>query len=250
MTALPVSLAIGYTSAVQVGDAVKVGQKIASKENKSEEIINLPEQLSVSLRKARKLILKNPGDSVKSGDILATKKGFLGFSKVSVISKVSGIVLRYERESGNLIIKIPTNASPVEIISPVDGTVSLCDNKQIVINTDKNVLSGNKSTGESVEGEILVLKADDPYFLDANSIDKIVIGKKLTRELILKGIGIGVKGLIGSDISDGDIGYLKSKNFKTAMMEFSESDIQQIVGWSGKKVFLDPKSKSIIFLAL
>jgi len=249
MVSLPISLQDGFIPSIKNGDQVVVGQVIASKTDSDEEKINVPKELAIARNKVKKVLKKSPGDEVKEGDIIAQKKSFLG-QTVTLRSRVSGTVTRYERDSGNLVIKTGVSSEPDNLISPVDGIVSLCDNKQIVIDTEKNVLIAEKVVGEKGQGEILLLKTDDPYHLNTQAIGKIVVGGNLTREMLLKGIGIGVIGLIGSKISDEDLDYLTEKKFKTPVLRIDELSLKKIIEWEGKKAFIDPESYSVIFLSL
>ncbi len=250
MTSLPISLPDGFIPSIQEGDQVAVGQVIAVKKINEEEIINIPQALSISRSAIGKVLKKNPGDRVIEGDIIALKKNLFGTKSIILRSRVSGTVLRYERDTGNLVIKPDSSASAeVEnIISPVEGKAILCNNNEIVINTDKNTVIGNKSVGGEGEGELFRLEANDAYHLDARTIGKIVIGGSFTREMLLKGIGIGVIGIVGTEIKDQDIAHIIEKNFQTPIIEIIEQDMVKLTEWTGKKVFLDAQSKSIIFL--
>ena len=250
MTSLPISLPDGFIPSIQVGDQVAIGQIIATKQVRIEEIINIPRQLSLKRSQVKKVLKKIPGEEVMEGDIIAVKKSFFGTKNIILRSRVSGTVTRYERDSGNLVIKTGSSApTDVEnIISPVDGKAVLCNNREIVIDTDKNTITGNKAVGGKGEGVICKLETDDPYHLDSRTIGKIVLGGKFTREMLLKGIGIGVEGLVGTQINDEDLAHISEKNFQTPILEVTEQNLEKLIEWSGKKAFLDAQAKTIIFL--
>ncbi|HVF69533.1 MAG TPA: hypothetical protein VNA13_03125 [Xanthomonadales bacterium] len=250
MTSLPISLPNGFIASISVGDVINVGQVIASKTVPTDEIINVPKLLGVSLKHAKKIIKKIPGSAVIKGDILASKKSLFGTKTEVLRSKVNGTVTRFERDSGNLIIKTSSDTTSKDIISPVDGTVTICNNREIFINTDKNVVIGVNANGDKVTGEIYVLQEEDSYHLNANAIGKIAVSRNFTREMILKGVGIGVAGIIGVGINDTDIEHLVEKKFRTPLIKIKEQDFKDIIQWKGKKVFLNPEAESIIFLQL
>lgn len=250
MTALPINLPDGFTSKVNVDDNVSIGQIVASRESVSEQLINIPKELSVKRSQVKKVIQKIPGEAVSKGDIIAIKKNFFGTKSTVLRSSLSGTVVRYERDSGNLVIKTSLGTTGENIISPVEGRVSLCNNTTITIDTDKSVLVGEDGTGGVGQGEVIVLKEDQPFFLDSHSIGKIVIGKNFTREMLLKGIGIGVAGMVGGEIEKDDIEYLSKKKFDTPIIKLGEEDMRKIAEWRDKKVYMDGETKSIIFLHL
>lgn len=248
MTTLPIILPDGFTPDVNVGDNIIIGQTIASKKSTGEEIVNIQQELSVSRSQVKKILKKSPGDSVSIGDILAQKKSFFG-GVTTLRSKAEGTVVRYERDSGNLVIKTGSDSVISSLFSPVDGSVSLCNNKEIKIDTDKNVFIGIDSTGTNGEGKVLILRESDPYYLNSQCIDKIIVGQSFSREMLLKGIGIGVTGIIGTDISEKDLEYLNDKRFKAPVIKVDDKSLDKIIEWSGKKVFLDAEKRSIILFS-
>ncbi|HSW48074.1 MAG TPA: hypothetical protein VLG67_03235 [Candidatus Saccharimonadales bacterium] len=250
MTSLPIPLPDGFSPTIQQDDQVTVGQIIAVKKASMDEEINIPKVLSIKLSKVKNVLKKSPGEAVDKGDIIAVKNNFLGTSSKILRSSVSGTVIRYERDSGNLVIKtsFASSSNLENIISPVEGRVILCNNNEIVINTDKNALIGNKSVGAEGTAELFVLEVSDAYHLDVRTIGKIVLGEKFTREMLLKGIGIGVAGIVGVEIEDEDLVHIAEKNFQTPIIEIAHQDLEKLSTWAGKRIFLDAGSKSIIFL--
>lgn len=259
MTALPILLPESFSSRVRIGDHVKAGEVIAHKEINAEEIVNVPEALDVSPAKARKILKKIPGDNVRVGDVIAVKKKFLGLRKVELVSGVDGIVLRYERGTGNFVLKTGQSDSAEEIVSPVDGIIGLCNNKQIVINTDKNVLVGERGYGETAEGSIFVLEASFAegesaanvlYHLDSQATQKVIVGGLFTRDLLIKGLGVGAKAFIGMRFADADVEYLAARNVKIPVVEVGENAMRALVKWRGKRVFVEPQSNSVVLLQI
>lgn len=250
MTALPITLPSDFSPVISKNDAVMVGQIIAKRNSTSESTINIPHGLSITIRQAKKALKKFPGEKVQKGDIVAVRSSFFGGHTV-LRSNVEGTVIRYERDSGNLVVKTAGQVADIsELISPVDGIVKLCNNDEIVIDTDKNVLIGTSGIGEMAQGEVMVVDSTDPYYLNSKAIEKIIICEKFSREMLVKGIGIGVLGMIGVEIEDDDLEHLIEKNFKTPVIKIAKDDLQKVIGWKGKKVFLNPESKSAILLSL
>jgi len=251
MTALPVFLPDGFFPVVKDGDVVAVGQVLAHKSAKQDEIINIPQVLSISLAQAKKVLKKNPGDQIEAGDTIAVKKNAFGVQQKNLISKVNGIITRYERDTGNLIIRTSYHTLTEKLVSPVDGIIALCDNKKIVIQTDKNVLTGKKGSGETGEGEIFILESDSEnvlYYLDSRAIDKVVVGGQFTREILVKAISLGAKGMIGTGIEDSDLEYLQQKGMQIPIIELDQEMIEKVIEWNDKRVYIEAPSKTIILL--
>lgn len=185
--------------------------------------------------------------------MIAVKKNFFGKTKSKITSQVSGIITRYEKDSGDLVVRMDVESTSLELISPVAGTVTLCNNREIVIDTNDAFVAGGVALGETGEGSLYILKEsftkeldNTLYYLDARAADKIVLVKDLTRDLIVKGESIGVKGFIGTDISNEDISYFRQKNITIPVLEIADELVSQINSWENRKIMIEIKSKAII----
>jgi len=280
---LPVSLPEGFVALVKEGDSVTKGQVIAEK-SPEEEVINIPQQLHIPLDKVKNVLKKNPGDEVNVGDEIAVKNGFWG-GDTAIISNVNGVVDRYERMTGNLVIKKAAEDSEnaKNVISPVAGVVGLCNNDTIVVETAASTsdvaeekieepaasvredfselkevsrsIQGVKGVGGSAEGEVFVLEEsfseqeqDLIYALDRRTIDTIVVGDKFTKEMFVKGSSIGVAGFAGTNIDQEDFEYLENKKMSLPVVEVDEDSLKQLVAWKGKTVRIEGEEKVIKLL--
>ncbi len=254
MISLPIPLPKGYVCIVDTGDRIETGQILAQTSGPNEELVNVPEHLDVSLSKAPKYILKNPGDSITEGDVIAIRKNFFGKTKAAIISEVAGTVIRYERNTGNLVVTTGETENKGDVISPVDGMVELCNNKEIVIHTDNAIIGTKVITGTRAEGELYIMKASfneaSPqnmmFFLDKQASGKIVLGETFTRDVIVKGSTIGVSGFIAKNIPDADIDYLQDKNITIPVIEVDEESIAKLKKLEGVKVTVDPQANIIL----
>jgi hypothetical protein len=254
MTALPFELPPGFTPLVDKGATVTIGQVIAQKEVPKNEIINIIEVLNLSRKDARNALRKGPGDMMAPGEIIAVKKDFFGKVKKSITSSISGMIIRYERDTGNLVVRSDATLSSLEIISPVAGTVTLCNNREIVIQTSDALVSQGVSLGTSGEGELFVLQEsfDDNssdnalYYLDSKAAEKIVLMHTITRDIVIKGSSIGVAGFLGLEIPNEEIVYLQKKGNTVPVLEITQDFIPKLASWERRKVMIEIGSKAII----
>jgi len=254
MTTLPIDLPEGFTSLVTVGDRVNPEQIIARKDSPKDEIVNIMEGLNLSRSQAKKTLKKNPGDQIHAGDVIAVKKNFFGKVQAKITSNISGIVLRYERDTGNLVVRTNQDASSLELISPVAGTVRLCNNKEIVIETADALVSNGVALGTTGEGTLFVLKEsfDDAgsdnalYYLDNRVVGKIVLARTLSPDMLIKGDSIGAKGFLGISLSNEDIDYMQQKKIKLPVLEISDELVSKVKEWENKKIMVDIADKAII----
>jgi hypothetical protein len=254
MTSLPIELPVGFSPLVSVGDTVTPGFVIAQKSAPQDETVNILEALHISRRQAKHVLKKSPGDRISAGDVIAVKKNFFGKVQGTITSSIAGVILRYERDTGNLVVRTDHDASSLEINSPVAGTVTLCNNKEIVIETKHALISEGVALGKSAEGTLLVLKesfedtgSDNAlYYLDSRAGGKIVLVHRLTRDLIIKGDSIGSAGFLGMEISDDDITYLQEREIQLPVLEINDKLVKELDAWENKNIMVDIHSKAII----
>jgi hypothetical protein len=254
MTSLPIELPVGFTPLITQGDLVTIGQLLARKEAPQDEVVNILQSLNVSRNHAKKVLKKGPGEKINPGDVIAIKKSLFGKEQARIISEIAGTIIRYERDTGNLVVRTQQEPSSLEIISPVAGSVTLCNNREIVIETDGALVTTGVTLGKAGEGTLFILREsfDDSgsdnavYYLDSRATDKIVLAKTLTRELVIKGDSIGVIGFLGMTISNEDITYLQEKQFELPVIEISQELVVHLHRWENRKIMVETRSKAII----
>jgi len=180
------------------------------------------------------------------------------FGKVqaTIVSQIEGVILRYERDTGNLVVQVQNDPASLEIISPVAGTITLCNNKEIVIETEGAIVSEGTALGVNGEGTLFILQesfgennADSTsalYYLDSRAEGKIVLVKTLTRDLLIKGDSIGASGFLSVEISSEDIEYVQLKEIQLPVLEVTDEFISQLHPWENKKVMIDISNKAVI----
>ena len=140
MTLLPILLSEGFSLKVSAGDKIAAGQVIAAgSDSIHEEIIPLAHTLKLIPQKAINLLKKNLGDSITAGDVLAIKKSLLGSQKV--ISEFSGTLVKIDETTGDLTIRVTGDIQNLKTITaPVDGVVESCNEKEIILKTEKDAM--------------------------------------------------------------------------------------------------------------
>lgn len=240
MTSLPISLPKGYKPIVKKGDLVKAGQTIATADQEiaptipppdeipvdNEIVIDLASAMDASGDAIRKYLSRGPGDSILKGDIIAKKPKTFGLKREEIVAAVSGTIVRYERDTGRLIIRTEgkeekniasPSSRPEEIISPLEGTVAVCNNDEIVIESESTDLVGTKGRGGTASGKVLVVQPqEDESLVSGTQITKDAIGAILLlpdidKEAVAKAAAIGVKGIIGTALSEDLFAYLQSR---------------------------------------
>ncbi len=252
MTLLPVVLPEGFAPKVSVNDKLTAGDIIAEKKGKgAEEAVNVSQILKDSPKKMTKFFKKNLGDSVSKGEIIAVKKGTLGFGTKKIISEFSGTVVKIDTETGNVVIHVTGGQDSLQkLISPVDGTVDFCDNEKIVIKTEKDALICEEAVGEDVRGLLFVIEAEQVGFLEIKGelTGKIVLGKNFEKGTIYKAFGLGATGIIGIEIKEGDFEELREKGIKSPVARINGDNYKKLLKHKNSEIYLDPKNKSVVIL--
>jgi hypothetical protein len=253
MVALPIALTPSFTPHVSSGDTVTVGQVLALKKSSPDESISLTDALGVTAKSVKKYVKVQPGDSVKRGDVLAVKKSLI--QELKVLSETEGTITGFERDTGELLIR-PLMSDGRErtekLLSPIAGTVRVCNNEQIVIETEKDVVLGESGVGKSGEGEVITITPTEKtpllFLLDAGVIGKVLLTEEIDRDSLLKAIGMGVVGVISQTIDPADIAYIQKRNIMTPVLSVTKENQIKIKKWEGKSVYLDGEGMTVLLL--
>ncbi len=252
MTLLPVLLPEGFTPKISVNDKLTAGQIIAEKKERAiEEVVHISQILKISPQKITRVLRKNLGDSIAKGDLIAVKKGALRIGARKIISEFSGTIVKIDEEKGDVLIHTGTgDRNLVTIISPVDGTVEICNNEKIVIKTEKEALLAKRAGGQEARGELFLIEDEDIDFskITAEVSQKIVLGKNFAKGSIFKMFALGALGAIGTQIRESDFEDLEEKGIKSPIAQIEEKDFDKLTKHNKKQVYLDPENKSIVVL--
>lgn len=273
MTSLPILLPDGYIPTVKSGDSVTTSQVIAKKStvissseavdtlSDQEEIVDLPVQLGLSPDQVGKTLKKNPGDSVVEGEVLAVKKQSLGLKELKVISRAEGTVLRFERDTGRLVIRL-NNASGVSepeidssgnILSPVAGVVTSVADDKITLSTEEKAIVGGFGSGKTSEGVLTMIEerpSKDEYLseITVRAAGVILAVPYADKLMIAKADALGVVGIVCEEIAEDVEPYLSSRGLAFPLVKLAEEEYKRIVKQIGKRVLLNGETRSIIVL--
>jgi hypothetical protein len=256
MPSLPIQLPHGFSPIISVGENVSVRQPIATKKADGDTaVINISRELSLPVVKAGKAMKVNPGDTVSSGTVIASRSGMLGMGGQKVVSSVEGEILSFDRRSGEVTIRIngAEKGDEEAYLSPVAGKITMCDNEQIVIETETDGSLSESGSGGTIKGELYLLKYDQDsavplHLLTTEIIGKIVACRTLNREGLLKAVGMEAIGIVTRSLAPEDLLYLSEKHIEIPVVQVSEDEYQKISKRVGKEIYLDGDKKSVVLL--
>jgi len=273
MTSLPVTIPEGFTIVVKKGNKVEKKDLLAkapdgTSAKVSEVVIDLTAIFNLSPSTVRKYLLKGPGDRIEAGDIIASRVRTLGIKKDQIVAHFSGTILRFDRGEGRLIISrddIETlEVESLDILSPLAGSIRLCNNNLIVIETgdaEKESLevisppSKEKAedigVGGKVTGMVMALapsgKGD---IVGSSQITKETIGKVLLlpdieKDAIAKAAAIGVAGILGTELSKDLFEYIKDRKIDIPLIAVDQEKGKKLVK-SKKPITINGSYRTIV----
>lgn len=248
MTSLPISIPEGYILSVNKGDTVQVGDVLAKKtisddsqpKELNEILLNISGELEVHPTKVKSLLKKGPGDILKPGDIIAEKSQILGLKSKKIISEIHGTITKFDRVTGLLTVQtqdIISKVTPVQeyeevIYSPLDGTVTVCNNDSLEIEGKGTGILGTKGVGGIAKGEIYFLEGKEEKVIStditSSTTGKILLVNGITREAIAKGCAVDVKGIISTKLADEDLTYINEKRLPISVIEVNEEIFKKL----------------------
>lgn len=195
---------------------VNVGQQVSPEEiigtgevTSGFRTLNLSTLLSVAPEQVEKFLIKQIGQRIYQGELLAYKKGGLFTAKKQITSPTDGILDFFNNKTGEL--KISLAPKKADLPAGVYGIVDMVDNSrgQVMIRTQVSRIYGICGSGRSRDGILRILGKKDelvPKNMIQNKFDgQILVGGSLFfKDTISASISAGVSGIITGGINATD----------------------------------------------
>jgi hypothetical protein len=157
-----------------------------------------------------KYLLKNVGDNVETGDVIAMRKTFFGFYQRDCKAPVKGSIEYVSDVTGQCLIREPH--IPLKLQAYIPGTVTrIIPNEGVEIETPAALIQGIFGIGEETHGELMMLSTSEVDALTEDQITddcagKIIVGGSIVDGPTLKkAVELGVRGIIVGGIKDADL---------------------------------------------
>ena len=195
---------------------VSVGQEVCPQDVVAEghtcsgfRTIHLAAELKVSRKKADGYLMRQIGQNIYQGELLAMKKDFLGLSKQLILSPVDGVIETYDHQNGNL--KIQLTPKTIRLVSGVYGIVDAIDEVTgtVLIRTMANMVYGVLGSGKEREGLLKILGPSDMLTsskqIPSQAQGRIVVAGGLVFMAALeKALDVRLNGIISGGINASD----------------------------------------------
>lgn len=196
---------------VNVGDQVTATQVVARTELPGNvESVNVANRLGVPPEDVPHCMLKQEGDRVDKGEIIAQSKSFFGLFKSSCQATVAGTIETVSSVTGQVLLREPP--LPVEVAAYIDSIVTeVIPREGVMVEAPATFIQGIFGIGGEIQGELVMVCSSPDEILDADRLTeavrgKIVVGGSLvTAAAIRKAIAVGARGIIAGGLHDKDL---------------------------------------------
>lgn len=176
--------------------------------------VNLANLLALPPADVPACMLKQEGDWVEAGEILAQTKGFWGFFKSEATAKVSGRLEAVSSVTGQVMLR--GNPLPVRVLAFIPGNIiEVIPGEGCVVETEAVFVQGIFGIGGEAFGPICMACSSPDQTLEAEAITPemrgavVVGGGRMTLAAIRAAKEVGVSALISGGIDDLDLqGFL------------------------------------------
>jgi len=173
-------------------------------------IIKVNEILHITPDITSIFMVKNVGDKVDEGELIAKYTPFWGLFKKLAYSPVSGIVETISDVTGQVVIREPP--IPVAIKAYISGIITnVIPKRGIIVETPAAFIQGIFGIGGEKHGELSIVVESNEDILTADKIKpedkgKILVGGSLvTLKTFKRAEELGIKGIIAGGIKSADL---------------------------------------------
>jgi len=202
---------------VKVGDRVTANAIVAKTELPgSVTIVNVMGLLGCEADEVPELMLKQPGEAIEEGEVIAKTKPllpFLNFTVSKVRSPIKGSVEKVSEITGQVILRKPPQ--PVVVRAYIDGVVTeVIPDEGVRVKTTATFIQGIFGVGGEISGEIAIavdgpMVELTPDLIKPEHKGKVVVGGSYVGiEAIRRGVEVGAAGIISAGMSDADLKQL------------------------------------------
>ena len=165
------------------------------------QMINVANQLNIDANDIKDYMIKNKGEPIKKGNLMAETKGLFGFFKSSVYSPSDGTIESISNVTGQVVLReLPI---PVEIDAYIKGKIkTIIPEEGVIIKTNGVFIQGIFGIGGESRGKISVIVENRNSELTEDKITekergKIIIGGSfINLAAYKKAIKCGVAGIV------------------------------------------------------
>ncbi len=165
------------------------------------QMLNVANTLNIDPADVKDVMLKQPGDVLKKGELMAETKGLFGLFKSNVQAPIDCTLESISLVTGQVVLR--DAPIPVEIDAYMEGTVSeVLPEEGVVIKADAVFIQGIFGIGGESRGELVILtegREDEltPEMIKAEHAGKVLVGGSfLSLAAYKKALSMKVAGIV------------------------------------------------------
>lgn len=230
-TQVTLKLTSGATPKVAKGHKVKWGDVILETTKTEVDEFDLARLLSLPPQKIVSCLTVKPHAQIKSGDVIARKKGIV--SQQVVKSPVAGELVMVDETKG--IVGIRRSIEGKKVTAWFSGTVEDIDGSCIVFGVSGKVLTGMAGRGTAVSGRLRMLGEVSALTMPVDIENAIVVVRKAYSDMIAKADALGAVAIVAEMIEPppfslpylllADIGEIAYHHEKWAVLNGDEKQL-------------------------
>jgi len=154
--------------------------------------------------------VKEEGEQVQKGEIIARYVTLFGLFKKLVFSPVDGTVETISEVSGQIVVRPPPN--PIAVRAYIPGkVVKVIPNEGVLVETKASFIQGIFGIGGETHGIVRVLVSKPEAVLTVDKISPehkgcvLVGGSQVTEDALKKAVEVGASGVVAGGMSYDDI---------------------------------------------
>ena len=220
---------------VKLGDHLKAEETVARADLPgSVAPVNVANKLGLAAPEVPESMLRQVGDAVRAGEVLARTKGFFGFFKSECKSPMTGSILNISKVTGQVMVQGPP--IPVEVKAYVDGVVTqVLPGEGAVLETKATFVQGIFGVGGETQGTLKMVVSTPDAVLDVSSVPSdatgsiLVGGSLVTYEALLAARDRGAVAVVAGGFHDAELRRLLGYELGVAITGNEELGITLVV---------------------
>ena len=172
--------------------------------------LNVANKLGIDQSEVPGAMLKEEGDSITEGEIIAEASSFFGLFKSEAKATMTGTIESISGMTGQVFLR--GNPEPVEIKAYIEGKVTeVFPEEGVMVETHGAFFQGIFGIGGETVGDLQMAVTGPEQVLEESHIlpehkDKIIVGGSLvTAAALQKAINLGVAGVVVGGFDDQDL---------------------------------------------
>ncbi len=196
--------------------------------------VNVASALSIPAGEVPAAMLRQPGENVKSGELLARSKGIFGWFRRECPSPAAGVVESVSAVTGQVMLR--GSAIPVELHAFLSGKViEVIDGEGIVVEAEGTFVQGIFGIGGEAYGPIrMACRAPDQDLTADLIADEmrgaiLVGGRRVTAEALARAVASGISAVVIGGIDDQDLHDFLGYDLETATTGSEKTGLTLII---------------------